>query len=371
MMKLEDKKKILEKAIKELRKKKGNENLNLEFGGYEKVEVIATPFPSLNALLNGGFPRGKFTTIAGPERTAKGTLITQVIGYQQQKDPDFCVLWSDAEHSKDLEWDKSLGVDPDRMIIQRYTEETPNMETMLDQGLALIKTGTIDMWVIDSIAALLPKAEDNKDIEENTMLDLQKKMGVFFRKSIKYIAPNGDCKGVAGILIGQVYNVLSTTNAGLTAVKGGNAVKHWAHIRIMTRRGNQDEAPGKATVITPDGNSVVIPTGWAQHLKLEKTRVNDKEGQSIILPFIYGRGLDSVTSSITSMLYHEVIERSGAWFSHSLFPNGKIQGKQAVVDFLQANPTAYNQLVIELDKFLLNNVVPIGEVLENDDSKNS
>ena len=224
----------LKRQLAALNKK---DSLHLDFGLINPVKFIETPFVTLNRLIGGGIPRGKFTTIAGPERTAKGTLLLQTIGHKMQQDPDFTVLWTDAEDALDEDWCIKHGIDLERFVVQKYSADAPYFEKLLDDGLKLIETGGIDMWVIDSVAALMPKAEEGKDIEENTMLDLQRKLPVFFRKATRIISlANTSC-----VLIGQIYNVPNAQYVQ-QEVKGGNALKHFAHLRLLTRRGNQQEA---------------------------------------------------------------------------------------------------------------------------------
>lgn len=125
-------------------------------------------------------------------------------------------MWTDAENAFDVDWARNLGVDLDRLILQRYTITADNMEAVLDDSLAIIKTSqAINMWVIDSIGALLPKKDvyDSKDkdksLEGTKMLNLQVKLGEFFRKANILISPNGDYPGCAVICIGQVDEKLS------------------------------------------------------------------------------------------------------------------------------------------------------------------
>ena len=286
--------------------KKEHPSLRIGIGLSTNYERIPTPFPSLNTLIGGGFPRSKFTTVCGAEQTGKGTSVLQTIAHNQAEDSDFIALWLDAEGAFEAQWAEQLGLDMDRIILLEYDSEyAKNAENLLQIALDLFEQKVIDMCVIDSISALLPKGEDEKDLEGSTMMETARLMGKFFRKAIRLIRPDGDFKGTACVLIGQVYNVPSHSNVTLTEVRGGNAVKHWAHLRLKTRRGNKDEFTSAPENITqPDGEVKKLSRGWAQHLKLEKTRCNDKEGQEVILQFFHGRGLDSTNSAITTLLAH-------------------------------------------------------------------
>lgn len=342
-----DKKKALNKIIGDIKKR--TPDISLGLGELDAVEFISTPFNTVNTMTGGGLPKGKFTTIAGAERTAKGTLLLQTIGYQMQIDPEFYVLWTDAEDALDEAWCLAHGIDLDRIVVQKYSDDAPYFEKLLDDGLKVIETGAINMWVIDSVAALLPKAEEKKDIEENAMLDLQRKLPVFFRKAVRIMNKTK----TACVLIGQIYDVPNATYVQ-KEVKGGNALKHYAHLRLLTRRGNKDEARhGQGDVTMADGTTRKVHLGWAQHIKVDKTRINENEGHEVVLQFVYGRGLDAVDAAITSLFANSIIDSRGAWCYHDEFPDGKLNGKKAAIKWLQDNPKVRTKMIEEMDAILL------------------
>jgi RecA/RadA recombinase len=179
-----------------------------------KYSLYPTPFSTVNSLI-GGIPKARFSTFAGPEHTGKGAFCAQLIADLQAKDPNFIALWTDAESSFDETWAKKLGVDLDRLIIQRYTVDINSMEKLLDQSMDLLGKLKINMWIIDSIGALLPskdayeskgKVQLHKSLEGTNMLNLQRKLGEFFRKANIYISPRpaDNYEGCAVICIGQV-----------------------------------------------------------------------------------------------------------------------------------------------------------------------
>lgn len=183
-----------------------------------KYEFYNTPFPTVNNLI-GGLPKARFSTIAGAEHTGKGAFCAQTIAHLQAQDPDFIALWTDAESAFDEDWAKKLGVDLDRLIIQRYTVEVNSMEKLLDQSIDLLKKLKINMWVIDSIGALLPSKDayeqkgknyTDKSLEGTNMLNLQRKLGEFFRKANIFIAPRPkeNYAGCSVICIGQINTSL-------------------------------------------------------------------------------------------------------------------------------------------------------------------
>ena len=336
----------LKKAVDKINDKAGSQALTVG-SELEEFEILETPFVSLNKIVKG-FPRGRFTTVAGPEHVGKGALLAQVIAHHQQQDPEFIALWTDAETSLDTAWLARLGVDLDRLIVQTYTRETNTMEKLLQQTLDMIEAGIeFDMWVVDSIGALLPQGDAKKDLEGTNMLNLQRKLGEFYRKANVVIKPSGSYKGTAVILVGQVYTV-PDAKISLQEVKGGNAVKHWAHVRITMRRGPKSDWPEKVDLIGPDGVKRKYYPGWAGIIKLENTRQTEHEGKQVVLNFLLGSGFDSVDSVIHAAFGLGLIERRGPNYMHSSFPDGKLKGKDAVFEFLRTNDEARKAIQLEI-----------------------
>tara|TARA_R110002074_G_scaffold402324_1_gene607117 strand:- start:176314 stop:177414 length:1101 start_codon:yes stop_codon:yes gene_type:complete len=340
-----------------------------------KYEFYTTPFASVNSLI-GGIPIGRFTTVAGPEHTGKGAFCAQLVAHLQAQDPDFVCLWTDAESAFDAEWLVKLGVDLDRVYLQRYTPEVNNMELLLDQSLSMIKKLPINMWIVDSIGALLPKNDGyktegkkvtDKSLEGTNMLNLQRKLGEFYRKANIYIAPRptDNYKGCAVIMVGQIYTVPSA-HATISEVKGGNAVKHWAHLRIMFRRGPRADWPDALEIMGPSGNKIKVFPGWSGRIKVEKTRINPNEGQEVLLPFNHGKGFDSKASTIYSALGLGLIERGGAYYKHEALPDGQIMGKDNAINYFTTNDEAYNILHNQVMGIALQEV-PEDSIIEEQD----
>lgn len=266
------------------------------------------------------------------------------------------------------QWAADLGVDLSRVVVQRYTRSVDTMEKMLDTALDIIKNSNqINLWVIDSIGALLPKGDvyDSKDkeksLEGTNMLHLQRKLGEFYRKANIYIAPDKDYKGCAVVLIGQVYTV-PDAHVPLEAVKGGNAVKHWAHLRIMTRRGPRSEWPEQVDLIGVDGKKYKTYPGWAGRFKVEKTRINTNEGKECTLTFMHGKGFDSFNATINAAVGLGLLTRSGAIYSCPLFPDQKWKGREAMVQHFSSHAEDFDKLRLTLSEQLSNTVLE--EVIE-------
>jgi len=351
----------------------------------DKFKLLKTPWATVNKLI-GGFPLGRFTTIAGPSQTGKTALILQTIAYNQKIDPNFITLWTDFENQFDNNWAERLGVDLDRIVLQHYTDEANYMEKLLDKALELIDTKTISAWVIDSIGAMMPKADvqdkhGERSLEENNMMRLQIKLGEFYRKcnpKISPILPRKDKEGniviqeyggCAVIMLGHVYTVPTTTGAKLEEVKGGNSVKHWAHIRLLTKRGPKKEWPAEIATMGIDGKPAKIHPGWSGRIKLDKTRQNTNEGQEILLNFFHGRGFDWKDSTISAAIGLGLIERVGPSYVCDIIPDGKIKGKDALFELFGNNEELYNKLAAAVDSFVVTNNLIDTESIANSETE--
>lgn len=330
-----------------------------------KFNLFTTPFPVVNNLI-GGFPKGRFTTLCGPEHTGKGAFCLQLIAYLQAQDPEFICLWTDAEASFDETWAVALGIDLDRLILQRYTSDINTMEGLLDTAIKALKEIKFSMWVIDSIGALLPKDDvydskgKDKSLEGAKMLNLQRKLGEFFRKANIFIAPDPKQKydGCAVLCIAQIYTDINQY-VPIDVVKGGNALKHWAHLRLMFKRGPRSDWPEPVKIMSADGVVREVFPGWSGRVKIEKTRINTNEGKEILLPFRHGIGFDSRESVINSAFGLHIIERSGPNYKFELFPNGLIKGKDNAIKFLMENEEAYKTLYEKVSSVVLETMLPV------------
>lgn len=232
------------------------------------------------------------------------------------------------------------------------------MEKLLDTALGLIRDAKIDLWIVDSIGALVPKGDilesDGKErsLEKNNMLNLQKKLGEFYRKANIYIAPTDTYKGCAVLMVGQVYTV-PDAHVPLEAVRGGNSVKHWAHLRLLFRRGPKSDWPEPVEIVGHDGQKRKVYPGWSGRIKVDKTRINGNEGREILLPFIHGKGFDSIGSTINSAFGLGLITRTGAYYNNQYLPDGKVMGREAVLKFFSENQEAYDKLYSEVANIAL------------------
>lgn len=312
------------------------EDLDLDYGFIEPPILPLARLLARDGEATGGFPRGKFTSIAGPERSGKTTLLLQTISADMAKNINDYYVWVDTENTFDEPYARKLGIDFKRLIIIK----NGIMEDILDRIVELSKLGVVAAVVIDSVGGLTPRQElyDSKGNEQSVaathMLDLQRKIGQFFRMANPFVA-KANC---AIILICHVYQ--DPSSQGAYKVKGGNALKHWAHIRLMMNRMN-DQAT-KETITMPDGEKREVMLGHDVIIKLDKTRQNSKENQSVVIPFRPGIGLDSFESVISIGINLGMIERAGAWYKYG---NNKMQGRTEVLNWFKENSDNYQKLV--------------------------
>lgn len=364
----------LNKALNKLKEK--NQMAICSGSKLAEVKLLDSPFATVNALI-GGIPLGKFTTIAGPQHSGKGAFCMQLIAHNMQKDPNFICLWSDFENALDVKWAEKLGVDLDRLIVQKYSREKNTMESALDDGLTIIKeTNMITMWVIDSIGALLPRKDivgsNNKErtLDETNMLNLQKKLGEFFRKANTIIAPDitTNYDGCAIINIGQIY--MTPDEYTPAQVRGGESLKHWAHVRLMFDRAPKAEWPERIEIVGSDGKKKKMYPGWAARIKLDKTRINDKEGEDVILTFRLGRGFDSRDAVISAAFGLNIFERKGAIYHCDLLPEGQIKGKEALMQVIKENDEIYDKLRERVNNYSLEEHIKHEEEKQETDNNN-
>ncbi len=363
----------IKKLINKINEKSGTKSIQIA-SEKDDCEYVLTPWVTLNKLVKG-FPKARFATIAGPSQTGKTALLLQTIAYNQKIDKAFLSIWTDFEGQFDKSWATRLGVDLDRLILQEYDPTVPYMEPYLDSAIELVKSGHVALWVIDSIGAMRPKGDavdkaGDKSLEDGTMLNLQRQLGKFYNKANIAISATPTSKGCSVVLIGHVYQVPTTSGAKLEEVKGGNSVKHWANIRLLTRRGPKADWPKEITTMGIDGKAVKIFPGWSGRIKLDKTRQNANEGQEILLNFYHGRGFDWKDSTVSAALGLGIITRAAASYSCDLFPDGKLRGIEAVQDFFEKNEPAYIELAARVDKLAIENVDIKDLNVEEDDEDN-
>lgn len=366
---LEDKKLKLMEAMKGI--KKDNPQTVIGFASDKDVsealnyEKIPTGVPQLDENLDGGIPSGKFTVFTGPSQAGKSSMAYQLIGHSQAEDPDAIWLIADIENSYDREWVKNLGVDEDRLVFA----ETDIMEDVLQRVVDLSRTGCLKGVLIDSIGALLPRAEveapttkagakpKERNLRQENVAVLNRKIGQFYRMANKDISRHN----TACILIAHVYTDINSMSHGEKLItKGGNATKHFAHMRLSFRRAYDKDK--EIMVRMPDGREKKVVSGFDSVITVEKTKQGAHEGHQVYIPFTFGIGFDSKQCTINAAFASGLIEQTGAWYKNPLFPDGRLQGKKSVIDFISGNDEVYESILNDL---IVKNSTKEEEVGEN------
>jgi recombination protein RecA len=285
----------------------------------EPMEVIPSGSIGLDIALGiGGYPKGRIIEIYGPESSGKTTLAIHAIA-ECQKQGGICAI-IDAEHAFDKFYAEALGVDTQNLLIS----QPDNGEQGLEIADNLIRSGAIDLIVIDSVAALTPRAEIEGEMGDANVGVQARLMSKALRKLTGTISKTGCCC----IFINQLREKIGVMFGNPETTTGGNALKFYASIRIDIRRSAQIK----------DGEAVV---GNRTKVKVVKNKVAPPFRQTEF-DIIYGHGISIVGEMIDMGVDHGVIKKSGSWFSYGDTKLG--QGRDAVKQILDDNPELMEEI---------------------------
>ena len=321
----ENKLKALQAAMEKIEKNFGRGSImKLGDDKIEKVEVIPTGSLGLNAALGvGGYPKGRIVEIYGPESSGKTTLAIHAIAECQKAGG--IAAFIDAEHAFDRFYAKNLGVDVDNLIISQ-----PDCgEQALEIADQLIRSSAIDIIVIDSVAALTPKAEIEGDMGDNKVGLHARLMSQALRKLTGTInKTNTTC-----IFINQLREKIGIMFGNPETTTGGNALKFYASVRIDVRKSsaikNGDEIIGNQTKVKVVKNKVAPPFKKCE------------------FDIMFGTGISHTGEIIDLGVATNIIKKSGSWFSYD--GNKLAQGRDATKALLEDNP----ELCEEIDKKIM------------------
>ena len=285
----------------------------------EPQEVISTGSIGLDTALGiGGLPKGRIIEIYGPESSGKTTLSTHVIAEAQKKGGMCAII--DAEHAFDSAYAKKLGVDVDNLLVSQpdYGEQA------LEIADRLILSGAIDVVVIDSVAALVPKSELEGEMGDS-------KMGLHARlmsQALRKLTATINKTGTVCIFINQLREKIGVMFGNPETTTGGNALKFYASVRLDIRRMAQikdgDEAIGNRVKVKVVKNKVAPPFRSAE------------------FEIIFGEGISKIGEIIDMGVELEIINKSGSWFSYE--GNKLGQGRDSVKTILHDNPEMANEI---------------------------
>lgn len=295
------------------------------------VEVIPTGSLGLDVALGvGGYPRGRVVEIYGPESSGKTTLTLHAIAEAQKKGG--IAAFIDAEHAFDRTYAENLGIDIENLIIS----QPDNGEQALEIADNLIRSGAIDIVVIDSVAALTPRSEIEGEMGDSKMGLHARLMSQALRKLTGSISKT-NC---TVIFINQLREKIGVMFGNPETTTGGNALKFYASVRLDIRRSTQIK----------DSDSAVL--GNKTRVKVVKNKVAPPF-KLVEFDIMYGKGISKVGEIIDLGVDFEIIKKSGSWFSYDDTKLG--QGREAVKELLLDNP----ELMDELEQKIKDAIVTI------------
>lgn len=316
----DDKLKVLKLALDKIEKDYGKGSvMMLGDKQNETMDVISTGSIGLDVALGvGGLPRGRIIEIYGPESSGKTTIAIHTIA-QAQKKGGICAI-IDAEHAFDASYARKLGVDVDNLIISQpdYGEQG------LEIADRLISSGAVDVVVIDSVAALVPKGELDGEMGESKMGLQARLMSQALRKLTATISRTGCCC----IFINQLREKIGVMFGNPETTTGGNALKFYASVRLDIRRISQIK----------DGD---MASGNRTRVKVVKNKVAPPFRQ-VEFDIIFGEGISKMGEIIDMGVDLGILQKSGSWFAYGDSKVG--QGRDAVKQFLADNPEVMDEI---------------------------
>lgn len=317
---MEAKRKALDVAMAHLEKDFGSGTImRLGDDSVQDVEVIPTGSIGLDYALGvGGLPRGRITEIYGPESSGKTTLAIHVIA-EAQKMGGICAI-VDAEHAFDRFYAEKLGVDVNNLWIA----QPDNGEQALDIAEQLINSGAIDVLVVDSVAALTPKAEIEGEMGDKNVGLHARLMSQAMRKLTGTISKTRTCC----IFINQIREKIGVMFGNPETTTGGNALKFYSSVRLEIR----------ASGFIKDGEQAI---GRTAKVKVVKNKVAPPFMKAEF-ELMFGEGISRTGEIVDLGVEHGIIQKSGAWFSYN--GNKLGQGRDAVKRVLKENPELADEL---------------------------
>lgn len=340
----EEKKKALESVFSVIEKEYGTGSI-MKLGDANLVDVEVIPTGSLTldmALGVGGLPRGRVIEIYGPESSGKTTVALHVVAEAQKMGGEAAFI--DAEHALDPVYAKKLGVDIDNLIVA----QPDTGEQALDIAEALVRSGALDVIVVDSVAALVPKAEIDGEMGDSHVGLLARLMSQALRKLTAVISKSG----TVVIFINQLREKVGVMYGNPETTPGGRALKFFSSVRLDVRRGevikNGTELIGNKTKVKVVKNKVAPPFKTAE------------------FDILYGEGISKEGNILDFAVENNIIKKSGAWFSYNGEKIG--QGRDNVRKYMVENKEFTAEIDRQVRELLKNNSGYLPSEADNSDN---
>lgn len=345
----EQKEKALAAALAQIEKQFGKGSI-MKLGDTQALDIEAVPTGSLgldSALGIGGLPMGRIVEIYGPESSGKTTLTLSVVA-QAQKNGKTCAF-IDAEHALDPIYARKLGVDTDGLLIS----QPDNGEQALEICDALVRSGAVDVIIVDSVAALTPKAEIEGDMGDSHM-GLQARL---MSQALRKLTANIKATNCLVIFINQIRMKIGVMFGNPETTTGGNALKFYASVRLDIRRSG----------VVKDGDEVI---GSETKVKIVKNKVAPPF-REVQFDIMYGEGIARMNELLILAESHGFINKAGAWFSYEGEKIG--QGKNNAIKWLKEHPEVASKIEQDIRNLLISNptftATPDSENADNADDE--
>ncbi|WP_019880027.1 recombinase RecA [Succinispira mobilis] len=343
---LVDRDKAIELAIKSIEKDFGKGSIMRlgEASARMNIEVIPTGCLALDIALGvGGIPRGRIIEIYGPESSGKTTVALHMIAQAQKQGG--LAAFIDAEHALDPEYARRLGVDIDNLLIS----QPDNGEQALEIVDALVSSGALDIIVIDSVAALVPRAEIAGEMGDSHVGLHARLMSQALRKLTGAISK----QRTATVFINQIREKVGVMFGSPETTTGGRALKFYASVRLDVR---------KIDTIKANGDVV----GNKTRIKVVKNKIAPPFKQAEF-DIMYGQGISHESSLLDLATSMEIINKSGSWYSYNDIRMG--QGRETSKEYLQSNLEIAKEIELKVRaqaaSLSLNSILPLTESIEN------
>lgn len=308
------KQKALQDTLKKIEKDFGKGAI-MRLGEHDVtgIDVISTGNLAIDLALGiGGIPKGRIIEIYGPESSGKTTLALHICAEAQKNGGE--VAFIDAEHALDPIYAKKLGVDIDRLLVA----QPDNGEQALEITEALVRSSAVDLVIVDSVAALVPKAELDGVMGSTQVATQARLMSQALRKLAGHVSKTNS----SIVFINQLREKVGVVYGSPEVTSGGRALKYYSSIRIDIRRGEK---------ITENKEQI----GNVTKVKIVKNKLAPPF-KEVLIEMYYGKGISNESTLIDLAADFEILEKAGSWYSYNGEKIG--QGKEKVKDFLNKNP---------------------------------